>query len=477
MKLIQKITKKQNLVLLLVLLILMCVPVIIKATGSQKTYLSEETYYHERIIQQIRDTGEITKDLVQERNIPINIFYLILAYTYIPTQILIAIIPLLLAAISLYLLLKILKKLEIDEDTKRYGIIVAAISPAIMYAFTVFSPKSMIYVLFLIAIYSAIKGSKLTPLVIILLALTNALIAGIVLLLIILGHLLGYGKKEHQIRNTTIAYIVTILLLLILSKTNLILDFTPTILGFGDLFSEFGSLQGYTIMIIGLAIIGLTSWWSKKTERTMIILSIIALFILSIIYPTIILITVTIFSIYAGLAINYLIKREWRIEILKNITLLLIICSLIFSMVIFNTTIIKKVTHEKVAGAVQLSISDPKDIILSSEENGYIIQNLAKRKTYLDSASYKYPNYKNKTQTAQEIYYAKNLVELNTQLENNSIKYILLDSDMKQKLWNNKEEGLIFFFENAKDFVKTYVNDEVEIYRYLDVMQDEKKQN
>ena len=100
---------KYNLLLILVILVLISVPILIKTTTSQKTYLSEETYYHERIIQQIRDTGKLTTDLVQEQRIPTNLFYVLFAYTYIPTNILIVIIPIIFAALSLFMLFKILK--------------------------------------------------------------------------------------------------------------------------------------------------------------------------------------------------------------------------------------------------------------------------------------------------------------------------------------------------------------------------------
>ncbi|PIN81052.1 hypothetical protein COV13_02570 [Candidatus Woesearchaeota archaeon CG10_big_fil_rev_8_21_14_0_10_32_9] len=464
---------KYNLLLILVILVLISVPILIKTTTSQKTYLSEETYYHERIIQQIRDTGKLTTDLVQEQRIPTNLFYVLFAYTYIPTNILIVIIPIIFAALSLFMLFKILKELKINEEVIRYGVIVAVISPAILYVFTVFSPKDLIYFLILTTIFLALKNNKLTVLTLILLTWSNAIIGGITLLLLVVGALLNYMKDRKQMYSNIVAYVLTLILLFVFSRVNLILDFTPTILGFGELFSEFGSLQGYTIMILGLAIIGIASWWIKTTERTTMILTISALFVISIIYPTIKLMTLTLFAIYAGFAIDYLITRVWRLEILKNITLLLIICSLIFSMVVFNTTILKTVSYDKVIGAAQLTATDKGDIILSSEKNGFIIQNLAGRKTYLDGVSYKYNEYSNKSTLSEQIYYSKNLETLEKDLQNNSIRYIFIDSEMKQNIWNNKEEGLMFFLINAKEFVKVYENNEIEIYRYLGEIHNE----
>jgi len=462
-----EIQKNYNLLLILVILVLICVPIIIKTTTSQKTYLAEETYYHERMIQQIRADGITTLDNIQEQNISTNIFYIIFAYTYIPTNILIIIIPIIFAALSLLIMFKILKMLKLNEEVAKYGLIVLVISPAILYVFTVFSPKNFIYLMFLLTIFLAFKKNYWGILTLMLLSLTNAIIGGITLVLLILSYLLNYTKDKTQIYGCGLIYVLTLLGLFLFSKTNLIIDFTPTILGFGELFSEFGSLQGYTIMILGLAIIGIASWWMKNTERTTIILTISALFVISIIYPTIKLITITVFAVYAGFAIDYLIKREWILEILKNITLLLIICSLIFTMVVFNATILKTVSYENVLGASQLTSADKGDTILSSEKNGFIIQNLAARKTFLDGASYKYPGYSDKIIILEQIYYSKNLKNLEEQLQNNSIKYIFVDSEMKQNLWNNKEEGLMFFLINAKEFVKVYENNNIEIYRYL----------
>jgi len=464
---------KYGLLLIIVILVLISVPILIKTATSQKTYLSEETYYHERIIQQIRDTGKLTTDLIQEQQIPTNLFYVLFAYTYIPTNILIVIVPIIFAALSLLMLFKILKHLKIDEEVVRYGVVVAVISPAILYVFTVFSPKNLIYFLILITVFLALKNNRVTALTLILLTWTNAIIGGITLLLMVVGHLLGYVKDRKQIYENIIAYFLTLILLFLFSRVNLLLDFTPTILGFGELFSEFGSLQGYTIMILGLAIIGIASWWMKNSERTTMILVTSSLFIISIVYPTIKLITLTLFAIYAGFAINYLIKREWRLEILKNITLLLIICSLIFSLVVFNITILKTVSYDKVIGAAQLTATDKGDTILSAENNGFIIQDIASRKTYSDGLSYKYENYLNKSSLSDQIYYAKNLETLEKDLQDNSIKYIVIDSEMKQNIWNNKEEGLMFFLINAKEFVKVYKNNEIQIYRYLGEIHNE----
>ncbi len=457
---------KRNLLMIIAFLVLIGVPSLIKLFGNQ-TYLSEEVYYHERIIDQIRNTNNLSFDLIQEQKIPINAFYIIMAYSFINTKWLIMFIPLLFALLSIYLLFKILEHAGVDEEIKYYSLIIAVLSPALLYTFIVFSPKNLNYFLALLTIFLLIRNKMSAIISLGFLLLSNILMGISVLIISSVFNLIF--TPNNKVKNAYLFLASSIILLLIafLDPIKISYELTSSYFGAGQFFSEFGSLEGYTIMILGLALIGLFYWWDKTKNKNSIILSLSFLFLTSFIYPSIKILLITIFSIYAGTAITYLIKREWRLEKKKNITLILIMCSLIFSTVLFNATIIKTITSEQTHGASYLRTSEPQDIILSSEENGFIIQNMAKRKTYLDSRSFKSGDYYEKISVAEKIYYSKNLAELKTELDNNSIKYIFLDSEMKQRLWNNKEEGLMFFLLRAKEFVKVYENDGVEIYRYI----------
>ena len=453
-------------IVLILALIVLTIPGIVKTLSGNTTFIGEESYYHIRMIDQFRDYGLKSTEVLTDKPYSFNLFHASLSL--LPkSEIFIKIIPLILGLASLVILVLLFTKMNISADDSIFSIIVIILSPIFIYTFTTFTPDSLAFFLLALGFLLFINRNYLSAIVFSALVLTNFMY-GISVLLILIAYNLIKKKFDADFYVNSAAIILTTIFALIFLDYNLFVQFTPITTSLNNLFVSFSAIKGYSFFIVILAIIGFKMDWKRSFKQTLIYSFIASVFILSVLYPALRILVNSALAVYAGIAISKFIKDEWNVKKLKGITLLLIICSLLFSTAVFLKAEITEINPKKVEAINYLTATDKGDIILSSVENGFLIETLANRIAYLDSNSYKFSDYEEKVAVAKSIYYSRSLDKLKTILNSNKINHILVDNKMRTGgIWNTREEGILLLFDNSKSFVKIFDNKEVQIYRYV----------
>lgn len=459
--------KRTILLTLIVAALILFAPVMAKWVLNQNSYLSEETYYNLRIVDQFKENGMGNQDLLQNREYGFNLFHFVFYKLDIGEDQMAKYLPALLGVLSLFLLYLLLKKLNLGQNDIFFSLIILTTTPIFLYKFTTFSPDILVLPILLMGLILFVRGYYVSAIFFGATALINVMYVLIALILIVGEYIFKKRDKWLLLANVIFIFAVVLFGAFVLNMPYLS-SFIPSFSGLNGFLIEFGALKGYALVTVGLALIGLFSWWNKDSKKTSIMIAVIVLILAAALFEDIRLPIAILVAIFGGFSISYLVNREWEIHVLKDVTLLLVVCILIFSAVLTLNFQIKNISDEKISAISYLSSAGKEDIILSSERNGFIIEYEAKRSAYLDGNSYKFDDYEERKLLADKIYYSRNLNELETLLRQENITHLLVDSEMRSgEVWNGREEGVLFFLENSEKFIKIYYNEKIQIYRYV----------
>jgi hypothetical protein len=459
--------KRTILLTIIVVAMVLFAPVVAKWVINDDAYLSEDTYYNLRLVKQFEENNANHQDILQQREYDFNLFHFIFYKLNFKTDLLAKYLPPILGIISLLLIYFLLKTLNLGHDDIFFAIIILSTTPIFLYNFTTFSPEILALPIFLGGLILFMKGNYLSALLLGSTAFLNIFytITGLIL---IVGNYLFKNKNKILLIINSGVIILSVLLGIFVVKINYLSSFIPSLLGLNGVLIEFGAIKGYALIAVGLAMLGLFSWWKKDSSKTVIFISVLLLAVSSVFFEEIRLPMAIMFAVFAAFSVSYLTNREWEIFTLKGVTLLLILCILFFSAVLALNFQVKNITEKEISSISYLSSAENSDIILSVENNGFIIEYVAGREAYLDSKSYKFKDYENRKSKAEEIYYSRNLEKLERLLNEEKITHILINGEMRAgQIWSGRYEGLLFFLESSEKFIKIFYDDNIQIYRYV----------
>jgi hypothetical protein len=459
--------KRNILLTLIVIALVLFSPILARWALDEKTYPSQETYYNLRMVDQFKENGVRDVDVLQNKAYNFNLFHYIFSKLNINVQSMANYFPALFGILTLFLIYILLKTLNLGQNDIFFAMIILATTPIFLYDFTTFTPEILVFPLLILALILFLRGNYLSSIILGLTAFFNIFYTLMGLILILGWHF--FKKKNNYLLYANIGIIICASIVgIFVFKINYLTSFIPSILGINAFLIEFGAVKGYALITVILAIIGLFSWWKTESSKIIILISVCLLILFSVFFIDSRLPIALIIAVFAGFSISYLVNREWEIHMLKGVTLLLIICILIFSAVLTINFQIKNITEEKVVAMSYLSSAEPGDLILSVERNGFIIEYESGRSAYLDGNSFKFSDYQARKDLVDKIYYARNLNDLELSLKKEKITHILIDSEMKAgEIWDGRSEGLLFFLENSDKFIKIFYDDDVQIYRYV----------
>ncbi len=231
--------------------------------------------------------------------------------------------------------------------------------------------------------------------------------------------------------------------------------------------SEFGIAGGIGIFILVLSCIGFVLTW-KKAKNYMEVYGLLLFFLLafiffsrqSLIYLGLIIV------VFAGRGATFLLKREWQMIPLRNLIWLVIVLGILFSTLNYAVSFSTSFPDNSLANALSWlkEESGMEDILLSNHDNGLLIEFLAGRQSFIHQGMEKNV-FESQREMMEKIFYSSEPQETLRLLKWNKINYILIDGQMRKKLWKNKETGLLFVLAN-KQFERIYNKEGVEIWRF-----------
>lgn len=414
--------------------------------------INSEAYYN------IRVAGE---DTLQDRTMPFSILDIFNKNNIIFNKIL----PLFLGILCVGLAIMIMKKHNISEKNTTAITLILISSPIFLYTFLDLKYFSFAIILSLLTVY-LISSKKyifaIIPLVLIpFFDFYSSLISIVLVMLYILLTAKNYNNYKIIIIISVASFIAALLLnnYLGYSVTRIPLEKTRMI-------TDIGAEVGFSFSSLVLTIIGMILLWDKGLKSLLVYILIILMFILSAFNTTLKAYVNFILVVYAGFAFIYLKRRKWSIQIIKKVTLLLIICSIMFTTILYSTRLSKTEPTPAYVDALRFikdkSLED--ESVLSAIENGYIIEYYSERRSFVDEKTNIYEP--NRIAVYNNLTTSRNLEKTESILKDYSIKYIFIDKIFMQKL--EADEGLLFIIENSQKFKEIYKNEEVAVWMYIE---------
>ncbi|MBU1975575.1 MAG: glycosyltransferase family 39 protein [Nanoarchaeota archaeon] len=369
-------------------------------------------------------------------------------YTYLiaglmpifPKLIIAKVLPILLGLLCSAYFYLTLRAINLSKTKSVLASVLLAVSPAYVYLFFSLNYYSLIVVLAITAVYFFIINKHTISSAFFALLLIASPFAFVLLATVI------WPLKKNFLRTLRLYASATIAAIIILVSVIISTPFTYlTNYSFSHSLVDFGAAFGMNIPMILLFLIGFISLWKKINIHHRIIIGI--LFLLSLFNPLIMLLSGFVMAFFAASAIYLLFNRRWELKNIKNIALLLVICTILFSSLSYISRLADNPPSPELVRAIQ-NIPQSNQKVLTHASYESFIHYYAKRKTIVPS---------NESPEASEIFQSRNLKLTESLLVNSSTDTFFITSDMKLGLvWHKDEQGLAFLLENSEKFVNRY---------------------
>jgi asparagine N-glycosylation enzyme membrane subunit Stt3 len=172
----------------------------------------------------------------------------------------------------------------------------------------------------------------------------------------------------------------------------------------------------------------------------------------------------------AGTAFVYFANMKWKLKILRDFTLIVLFCGLLFSAVNVAADLKNSDPNTAVVNSmIWLKLNaDEGSVVFSHHSNGFWIEFIAGQPVVLDGLFEHTPD-------AADIYFDSmqaldtNDLDIARQLlSKHDVKYILITKDMRDGLvWDKEGRGLDFLLSNVETFKKVQENSYVSVYEYI----------
>jgi len=167
-----------------------------------------------------------------------------------------------------------------------------------------------------------------------------------------------------------------------------------------------------------------------------------------------------IFSVFSGYTIYYFLNNKWTIKFLKNLTILVIACGLLFSLLSFVTRMNQFGPNQDFLDAMDFLSAREKGNVLTHYSYGFRLNHLSGHYPILTINMPMTLNPSDRFTDVNSLFSIRNLKEAQYLLQKYNIKYILITPEMKEGLvWSNENEGLLFLFRNKDEFKNIYNHD------------------
>jgi len=441
----------------LIAVVVLSSPLIARAYTSGNYPAGYEPYYHEKSAREIIGNGfHFSQDDLKD-----GLYHPILAAAgfFIGVRPAASLIPFLMGVSSLVVFYLLLKKLNIELKIRMAAAVIAAISPPFTYTFANSNPYSVSIFLTLLGMYLMITGKKEAMIASVLLFIA-AIPGGFLPAAVIVISLMLYYFSVKDKTNTPLAAAIVVGVAAILYNI-IVPQETGVNIGM-RLLVDFGSIEGFGLFTLILSAIGFYALWNKKGELFPIYSFMVLLISASIFFPSANLYLNFIIAIYAAAGFILLAESRWDLEIIKNLTLILVVCGLVFSTISYGVRFVNSEPSKEMTYSLEWLKTKPDGGVLSQAKNGFWIEAISEKGAVIDGFT-KSSGIINDT---SNIFRLRNVDKVKPLLDKYDVRYIWIDRNMKQTIWKKEDEGLLFVFRDTKTFKNIYRSNEVEIWEY-----------
>ena len=231
--------------------------------------------------------------------------------------------------------------------------------------------------------------------------------------------------------------------------------------------SEFGTTGGMGAFILVLSCIGFVLTW-KKAKNYLAVYGLLLFFLLAFIFfsgQSLIYLGLML-MVFAGRGAMFLLKREWQMISLRNLIWLVVGLGILFTTLNYAVSFSVSSPDNSLIKALSWLHDESRagEVVFSNYDNGLPIEFLAGRQAFIHQGMGK-NSFESQREMMEKIFYSSEPQETLRLLKWNKIDYLLLDGQMREKLWKNKETGLLFVLAN-KQFERIYTKEGIEIWYF-----------
>ncbi len=453
-------------ILLVAALLILSAPYIARGLAGKPLIYGDQPYYHARIAKLLINEQVSAKDTLIYNNRPLFFgpYHLLLAFTAQQSSLRTAsiMLPILLGLASLIFFYLLLGRLQIT-GVKRAGVCLLLMTmPAYLQTFSSSNSQALAITLYLCGFYLLTVKKLQIPGFLIL--LSTALFGLFNMLLIFATLLIYYTKMEARklffITASAIIFLTSFLYYLFLSERLLPEGFLSRLI------SDLGG-NGIGIFTLILAAAGLLFSWKRRQQYFIpfFLFLFVGAFLFIIDLGLISYLSFAI-AIFAGEGFFGIYKLNWKVSLIKKLTIILIICGITFSFTSFlGRTYQMGPSQDTIISLSELS-KMPEGLVFTHYSYGFWVEYYSSKPVLLDGILAS--ESKSRFKDSQEIFSSRNLENTRRLLKKYDVKYIYIDSEMKNgKVWTRKDEGLLFLFRNNQTFKKVYDKRGTEIWQFI----------
>ena len=474
---LKKLNEKNSIIYLLTFAtLILLIPHLARFFAYDNSLMGFDTYYNARMAETIANQGMQDYDPLSYdgSEYMFNPYHFIIATlsSVINLGILLRLLPFILGIVSLILFYSILKKLKLELKTRFLTGLLFIISPIFIYFFTLPNTHSVPFFLNLLAFYFLLSKERYFIISIIsfillpLFGLSHAIVG----FLAILSYGLSNKKAMPKFTVLFIVLLASSLIKYIPFYSKYPLPHIPSFINFtvfNSFISDFGAPIAFGIFTLFLSLLGLIT--IKKNYQNIIFYFLSALLLISSYYFIHLRMYINLlFAFLVANAIFIFIKRRWKLKLIKQLTLLAIICGLLFSTVSYINRISNTDPNTEIISSLEWLHNQPSGVVFTHYEKGFWIETIANKPVIMDELFDYAPEVEQRYNDSMTIFNSRNLKTTTQLLDKYNITYIWIDKKMKTgQVWEKENQGLLFLLKNSERFKSVYDLDEVEIWTYI----------
>ncbi len=454
------------------ILILLCflsllLPILIR-DRTNNLFIGSESYKSLRIADSIKNKGLSSYDKLSYGGKPLvqeKLWYSILS---INPAFLAKILPFILGILSFILFYLIINKVK--PDLTIISSLLLIFSPAFLYLFSTATKYSAAVFFILLGFYFMTKDKNNYGYV-------SFFISGffsIISLLFIVFIFLFYSLKKEDFRYFYTLFFGFIVIFLIQFYNLIKFGIPQLIFGFEAFnFEKFFSFiifgdsgrYGFGFFMFFLALIGIYFYYRERFRFLFVYFALFLVLLVSFYLNFLMAYLAFPLAFFGAIGIGSFLKEQSKSDLFKFLTLLVIICGLLFSLIVFYDGVSRfEPSKGYFEGINYLKNQNGDFTVLTDYKNGDFIA-YAGKKTFIDSDFLYAPDPSFANKILNELYSTKDINATVELLHNYKIKEILIDENMKKDIFNNEEKGLLFLLKYSPGvFEKVFNNTEVEVW-------------
>ncbi len=431
------------------IILMLAAPLTLRLLQGNELLMGEDSYYHARMAKEVVERKSISFEdgkIQGGRAYRLNPYHATLgiAGMIVGFELASKILPILLGAgtVTIFSLLLRYFGLMIEKRILIIGLL--GLTPAFAYSFSASGMHGAAIFLILLGIYLGVKQEfawKICSLAAFMAASSFSIFHSTLVTAILILYFLSDIRRHTSALWGALA----VVLFAILASPPYIFSSEGIIRG---TISDLGATAGFSIFIIMLSAIGMLNLWRRKARNFFIYAMLLFLGASILIFgSTANLYLAFILAIFSCFGLSSIIERHWEMTPIRNIAVAILLIGLAASQATFANRLAETPPGNEIAESMLFLKSQEPGTVLSHYSNGFWIEYLAEKPVVEDGL----------TRSDAKVFYSRDLEAARKTMEKNSVRYILIDPEMKSgEVWNNPEEGLLFLFRNNQTFRKIY---------------------